>query len=110
MYEKFGREEVLQTLNRLIERNASVLEDEEDELQQVRSNWLTLTLKEHIVGSLSHEEKDRSQTVLSRFKELQSRVDSQKAVLEKLRAAREEWEKGVPSSLQKKFEDLLSAE
>jgi hypothetical protein len=109
MYEKFGRDEVLQTLDRLIERNATVLEDEEGELQQIRGNWLTLTLKEHIVGSLPREENERRQTVLSRFKELQNRVDSQRAVLEKLRATRKEWEVELPSSLQKRFEDLLTA-
>jgi hypothetical protein len=109
MYEEFGREEVLQALDRLIERNAAVLEDEEGELQQVRGNWLTLTVKEHIVGSLSQEEKERRVAVLSRFREAQSRVDSQRVRLEKLRAARKDWEVELPSSLQNRFEDLLTA-
>lgn len=109
MYEKFGREEILQTLDRLIERNAAVLESEEEELQQVRGNWLTLILKEHIVGALSQEEKERRVAVLSRFRQLQGRVDSQRAAMEKLRAAREEWEAELPSSLQSQFEDLLTS-
>jgi hypothetical protein len=39
---------------------------------------------------------------------LRNRVDSGKERLKKLRAAREEWETGLPNSLRKKFEDLLS--
>ena len=109
MYEEFGREEVLQALDRLIERNGAVLEGEEEELKQVRSNYLTLILKEYIVGSLSQEEKERRVAVLSRFRQLQGRVDSQRAGLEKLRAAREGWETEIPGSLQSQFEDLLTS-
>jgi hypothetical protein len=110
MYEKLEYDEVLQTLDKLMQRSEDMLESAEEELQQERTTLLTLTVKEHVIGagSLSEEEEKKREVALSRFRELWNRIDSEKKRLKRLRAAREEWEAGLPSSLQNRFEDLLS--
>jgi hypothetical protein len=109
MYEKL-EEEVLQALDKLVQRSEDMIESAEEELQQERTTLLTLTVKEHVigVGSLSEEEEKKKEAALSRFRELWNRIDSEKKRLKRLRAAREEWEAGLPSSLRNRFEDLLS--
>jgi hypothetical protein len=109
MPQEFSHEEVLQTLTVLIARNTEMLENEEGEFEQVRTNLLALTVKEHIVGTLTEEERHRYESALSRFRDLRARVDSQRAALSKLRAAREDWESGLPGSLQDRFRDLLTS-
>lgn len=111
MYEKLEYEEVLQALDKLIQRGEERLKSAEQELQEERTILLTLTVKEHVIGpgSLSEEEEEKKEAALSRFRDLRSRIDSEKERLKRLRDAREEWEETrLPSSLQKKFQDLLS--
>jgi flagellar biosynthesis chaperone FliJ len=103
-------EDVLQALDKLIQKSEDVLESTEEELQQARATLLTLTVKEHVIGteSLSEEEEKRKEGALSHFRDLRNTINSEKERLKRLRAAREEWETGLPNSLRKKFEDLLS--
>jgi hypothetical protein len=110
MYEKLENEDVLQALDKLMQKSEDVLESAEEELQQARATLLTLTVKEHVIGigSLSEEEEKRKEGALSHFRDLRNRINSEKERLKRLRAAREEWETGLPNSLRKKFEDLLS--
>jgi hypothetical protein len=110
MYGKLEYDEVLQALDKLIQRSEDMLESAEEELQQERATLLTLTVKEHVIGaeSFSKEEEEKREDALSRFRELWNRMDSEKKRLKRLRDAREEWEAGLPSSLQNEFEDLLS--
>jgi len=110
MYEKLENEDVLQALDKLIQKSEDMLEGAEEELQQARATLLTLTVKEHVIGieSLSEEEEKKKEGALSHFRDLRSKINSEKERLKRLRAAREEWETGLPSSLRNKFEDLLS--
>ena len=110
MYEELGQEEILQALDTLIRKSEGMLETAEEQLQKARTTLLTLTVKEHITGagSLSQEEEASRDLALSSFRDLRDKVGFERKRLEKLRAAREEWETGVPSSLQNRFEDLLT--
>jgi hypothetical protein len=109
MYDKLDHQEVVETLDQLIERGEDVLRGLEDELRQARSLVLTLTVKEHVVGSLSKEEESRREAALSSFRELRERAYTQQERLKKLRAARDDWEAGTPTSLQQRFAALLSS-
>ena len=101
-------DEVLQAVDALIQRSEVALGNAEEELQQSRTSLLTLT--EHIMGpdSLSEEERGREELEQSRFTAACKQVELYRRRLKSLRAAREEWEGGVPKSLQSKFEALLS--
>jgi len=109
MHEKLDHEEVLQTLDRLIQRSEDVLGSAEEELRQARTALLTLTVREHVLGPVSKEEESRREVALSNFRELTNRVRTEQERLKRLRAAREEWETGLPTSLHSRFEDLLSS-
>ena len=67
MYEKLENEDVLQVLDKLMQKSEDVLESTEEELQQARATLLTLTVKEHVIGigSLSEEEEKRKEDTLS---------------------------------------------
>jgi hypothetical protein len=86
IYQKLEDEDVLQILDKLIQRSEDVLEGAEEELQQERTTLLTLTVKEHGMGaeSLSEEEEKKKEVALSRFRDLRNRIDAEK---ERLRTA-----------------------
>ena len=113
MYEGFERlkyEEVLDILDKLIQESRTALEIAERELRNVRTTLASLVVKEEALGlgSLSEEEEQEREKASSGFKELWNKVELNKEKLEKLRAVRKEWEeRGLPSSIPNKFEDLL---
>jgi hypothetical protein len=109
MHYELAREEVLQILDGLIRESEDRLKNAQGQLQKVRTSLLTLTVREHIegVGSLSPDENERRETAVSEFKGLCNRIAQQNERLAKLRSSREEWETGLPTSLQESLAALL---
>jgi hypothetical protein len=107
-HSQLNHDEVLEIIDRLIQRSEDALEEAEDELRQVRSNLVALTIEEHILGPLSVDEEERKQAAAARFRELESQAETQTRRLQRLRAAREEWVEELPISLEGRFEELVS--